>query len=709
MGDYQCPLDRSRLIQESVYMKFAKLSQAWLITLLFSAVLLSAACGPSQQPAGAEQPAQFKASAAPAAEEDAATSGAASLLLGSPTLSELAPTSEEPAAADEAKAAEPERGAEREFDANGVEVGFTSEGRPYRGSLDAPVVMQEFSDYQCPYCARYAQQTQPGLDEKYVASGEMLVVFYDFPLTSIHAQAVDAAEAARCAGAQSAAAYWGMHDLLFANPGEWGNAGALSVFNGYAEELGLDVTAFTQCQESGEFEALVEADVALGRSLGVGSTPSFFLNDQPFVGAQPYDVFDKVIAAIGRGEQVAQQNPRQEAPTQPAAKPTPAAIAGDDIAAALGDPAAPVTIVEFSDYQCPYCQRHSAQTLPGIIANMIETGRVRYVFKDFPLDSIHPEARDAAAAARCAGEQDSYWQMHDAIFEWQQLWASQGDSAPGIFAGMAEDLGLDGAAFQSCQASGRYDQVIQDNVDEGISLGVRGTPFFFIDGYPINGAQPYDLFEYAIGLAEEGTLGDAYQQPDQAQQQEQPPAAPEGPVDVPIADSPYMGDADAPVVIVEYTDLQCPFCSRHFLETMPQIKQNFIDTGLVRYVFKDFPLTNIHPQAVPAAEAARCANDQNAYVAMHDQLFAAQELWANNSEALAIFSGIAEQLGLDMAAYEECMAENRHQAQVLADLEEGASLGVRGTPAFFINGYFLSGAQPYSTFESAINSLLADG
>ncbi len=690
-------------------MKFAKLSQGWLFSLLLSAILLLAACGPTQPAAGSVQSGEAEDSLPSVVEEEAGSSGAASLLLGSPTLPESESITVEPTQEPGTESSAAAIDAKAEYDASGIEVGFTNEGRPYRGDPGANVVMKEFSDYQCPYCARYAQQTMPSLDQKYVAAGEMMIVFYDFPLTNIHPQATAAAAAARCAGAQSAAAYWGMHDLLFANAGEWGNSSAESFFYGYAQELNLDLEQFQLCQQSGEFEAQINADIDYGRSLGVGSTPSFFLNEQPFVGAQPFEVFDKVIAAVGRGEQVAQQNPPEQVPSQPAAKPTPAAIAADNIAAEFGDPAAPVTIVEFSDYQCPYCQRHSVETLPAIITNLIDTGRVRYVFKDFPLDSIHAEARYAAVAARCAGEQEGYWPMHDAIFAGQQSWANQGAGAAAILAGIAEGVGLDKAAFQECQDSGRYDQVIQDNADEGVSLGVRGTPFFFIDGYPINGAQPYDLFEYAIGLAEEGTLGDAYQQPQEAQQQEQPPAQPEGPVDVPISDSPYLGDADAPIVIVEYTDLQCPYCSRHFLETMPQIKQNLIDTGIVRYVFKDFPLTNIHPQAVAAAEAARCAGDQEAYVEMHDQLFAAQQLWANNSDAAAVFSGIAGQLGLDLASFEACMTDHTHQSQVLADLDEGAALGVRGTPAFFINGYFLSGAQPYSTFESAVNSLLSDG
>ncbi|MFQ5419872.1 MAG: DsbA family protein, partial [Anaerolineae bacterium] len=379
-----------------------------------------------------------------------------------------------------------------------------------------------------------------------------------------------------------------------------------------------------------------------------------------------------------------------------------AAIDVDNYAAAIGDPEAPVTIVEYTDYQCPFCQRHSLQTLPDLLTNMIETGRVYYVLKDFPLDNIHPDARAGATAARCAGEQDAYWEMHDMIFGNQSGWAGQGIGVNAIFVSYAETLGLDAVAFSSCQESGRYDAHIQSNVDEGASLGVGGTPFFFIDGFPINGAQPYELFDLAVGLAEEGTLADAYARPEPQPE----PTAPSGPVNVPLDDITFaIGDPNAPVTIVEYTDFQCPFCARHFLETYPQIKANFVDTGQVYYVFKDFPLTSIHPQAVAAAQAARCAGDQDAYLEMHDGLFSLQDQWANNPSANDVFIQIANQIGLETEAFTACLTNSKYESSVMADLDEGVSFGVRGTPAFFINGNYVSGAQPYNVFVQAINQV----
>jgi len=592
-----------------------------------------------------------------------------------------------------------------ETDANGLPVGFTAGGQPYRGRLDAPVKMETFSDFQCPYCGMFSEETLPSLLAGQVAAGEVVFIFYDFPLSSLHPYAQPAANAARCAGEAGAAAYWGMHDRLFADIDAWANEGAADVFRAYAAELGLDAAGFGACLDEDRYAGAIAADQELGLNRGVNSTPSFFLNEQLIAGAYPLETFNAAITAILNGETIDAALAGDTAaatPQGPAVAPTPATIVMDNIAAARGQATAGVTIVEYTDYQCPYCQRHAAETLPAMITEMIDTGRARYVIKDFPLDSIHPQARAGAVAARCAGEQDAYWEMHDSLFTRQADWSGQTTGLNDIFTSLATDLGLDGDAFAACLTSGRFDDAIQANQDEGIALGVNGTPAFFINGFPISGAQPFELFDYAVGLAEAGTLADAYVQ------QEQPTPTPSGPVDVDTSGAISIGAADAPVVLVEFTDFQCPYCSRHFAETFPQIVANYVDTGLVRYVFMDFPLTSIHPQAQLAAEAARCANDQDAYVEMHDLLFGRQDAWSGRGDAADIFTGFAGELGLDEAAFSDCLLGGQHTETVQVDLARGEGLGVNGTPAFFLNGHFISGAQPYSVFQGAIDSLLAE-
>jgi protein-disulfide isomerase len=591
----------------------------------------------------------------------------------------------------------------QEVDDEGIPVGFTTDGFPFRGDPEAPIVMEEYSDYQCPFCNRFVQETLPSIAQNQIANGEVVLVFYDFPLPS-HPQAPAAHEAAYCAGEEGAAAYWAMHDALFDNLANWENqSDTTTLFTGYAGEIGLDVEQFRSCLESGQFTERVEAGIAAGAQRGVNSTPSFFLNGQLIRGAQPLATFNQAIETISNGGQLAGAA-QQPATRQPGVEPTPAAV-NDEVAAALGDPNAPVTIVEFTDYQCPYCARHAEQTFPQLLEQYIETGEVYYVVKDFPLDSIHPFARTAAAAVRCAGEQDAYWEMHDEVFAQQPLWSGNGADTSAVLTEIAAELNLETDSFDSCLDSGRYDAAVEANFAEGRSLGVSATPTFFINGYPVPGAQPLEVFDFAISLAAEGRLGEAYVE----QQQEAPPEPdPSQPVDIPLGDAPSIGDPDAPVVIVEYTDFQCPYCSRHFQQTFPQIVENFVETGQVLYVFKDFPLTSIHPQAMLAAEAARCARDQSAYLEMHDMLFARQGEWNNRGNAADLFVGYAGELDLDTETFAACLESREHQAGVMADLDEGSSFGIRGTPGFFINGHFLSGAQPYPVFEQAIQQLLAE-
>ena len=572
------------------------------------------------------------------------------------------------------------------YDANGIEVGFTEDGRPYRGSRGAPVILEEFSDYQCPFCARYFSETLPSLMDNQIANGEVMTVFYDFPLTNIHNQAADAAHATRCAGDQGAAAFWNMHDKLFANVEEWSNNKADTTFKSYAEELGLDAVKFEDCQSNGKYETDIQDDIALGRSRGVGSTPSFFVNNQILVGAQPLSVFNEAIAIISDGGALPVAEPESSAPTvvtgSPLIEPVPADIPLENAAFTLGDPNAPVTIVEYTDYQCPFCQRYAQETFPQVLTDMIDNGRVHYILKDFPLDSIHPAARAAATAARCAGEQDAYLEMHDAIFANQTNWGGQ--DAAQVLAGIAAELGLNVTDFNACVSDGRYDAVIQENLEEGANLGVNGTPAFFINGFLFSGALPFEAFAENVALAETGEL-------------------------TAIFTPNSIGNPDAPVVIVEYSDFECPFCSRYFSETYSQIKENYVDTGLVRYVFKDLPLTSIHPRAGAAAFAARCAGDQEAFTGMHDMLFTQQTEWVTAQDLdslLVFFNGYAEELGLDITMFNECLTTGKYQSAIMADLEEATGFGIQGTPAFFINDTFLSGAQPYSEFERVIEDLL---
>lgn len=169
-------------------------------------------------------------------------------------------------------------------------------------------------------------------------------------------------------------------------------------------------------------------------------------------------------------------------------------------------------------------------------------------------------------------------------------------------------------------------------------------------------------------------------------------------VDVSTDGAPFRGAADAPVTLVEFSDFHCPFCKRT-QETLNQLLQRY--AGKVKLVYRDFPLDSLHPQARQAAEAARCAHDQGKFWEYHDELFAHAPKAASDD-----LRRYAEQVKLDVAKFENCLSTGAHKAAVQKDVEEATRLGVTGTPAFFVNGRSLTGAQPFEAFARIIEEEL---
>lgn len=206
----------------------------------------------------------------------------------------------------------------------------------------------------------------------------------------------------------------------------------------------------------------------------------------------------------------------------------------------------------------------------------------------------------------------------------------------------------------------------------------------------------------------------AVQQPTgQVAAQQQQPSQPSVPsrVQVSLDDDPVLGDANAPVTIVEFSDMQCPFCGRFFQQTLPQIKSQYIDTGKVKLVFRDFPLS-FHPYAEPAAIGADCANEQGKFWEYHDAVFSTQDTWVNSADPDAALKQIAAGLGVNTATFNSCYDTKKYASEVQADFQDGVSVGVSGTPSFYIGspskGYVqLVGAQPFSAFKAAIDQELA--
>jgi protein-disulfide isomerase len=177
--------------------------------------------------------------------------------------------------------------------------------------------------------------------------------------------------------------------------------------------------------------------------------------------------------------------------------------------------------------------------------------------------------------------------------------------------------------------------------------------------------------------------------------------------------APFLGEKNAKVVMVEFSDFQCPFCGRYNTQTYSQVMDEYVKTGKVKYVFRDFPLESIHPLALKAAEATRCAGEQGKFWEMHDRLFKNQQA-LDAKEML----GHATVLGLEVPKFQQCLEGGKYAAGVKKDQEEGQKLGVKGTPAFFFGiadpkdpskmkaVSMLSGAQPMTAFKDALDKLL---
>jgi protein-disulfide isomerase len=193
-----------------------------------------------------------------------------------------------------------------------------------------------------------------------------------------------------------------------------------------------------------------------------------------------------------------------------------------------------------------------------------------------------------------------------------------------------------------------------------------------------------------------------------------PPAQPRN-VDLDLTNHASKGKATAKLTLVEFSDFQCPFCARHVSQTEALIIKEYVDTGKLRIVFMDFPLENIHKSAFKAAEAARCAGEQGKFWEMHDQLFSSQKTPTDFSN----WTAQAEQVGLTVPEFERCLSSGKYAGDIRKDLAQGQSAGITGTPGFFLTATpqgsskartlrFISGAQPFASFQAQIDAVLAD-
>jgi protein-disulfide isomerase len=185
------------------------------------------------------------------------------------------------------------------------------------------------------------------------------------------------------------------------------------------------------------------------------------------------------------------------------------------------------------------------------------------------------------------------------------------------------------------------------------------------------------------------------------------PQVPTGPVDVSADDDAFLGKKDAPVTLIEFSDFQCPFCRKFAEDTLPQLKKEYVDTGKARLVYRDFPLA-FHPGAVPAAQGAECAKEQGKFWELHDIMYAEQ---AKQGSGTVQFTADdvkkwAVKAGVNAAKFNQCLDSGKYKQEVEKDMADGTAAGVSGTPATFVNGRVIVGAQPFSAFKTIIDEEL---
>jgi protein-disulfide isomerase len=588
------------------------------------------------------------------------------------------------------------------------------DGSPVKGSPDALITLVEFSDYECPFCSR-AHVTVEKLREQY--GNKLRVVMKQNPL-SFHPRAKPAALAALAAGEQGK--YWEMHDKLFANQKKLDDAS----LEGYAKDIGLDLAKWKADMALPKFQDQIQKEQAQASTLGASGTPAFFINGRFMSGAQPLENFRALIdeelpkaEALVKGgvpasqvyAKIIEKGAEKAAPKQnPAQRPAAAAVRKVDVPSdspVFGPANAKVTIVEFSDFECPFCSR-VGPTLAQIKENYAKD--VRVVFRNQPLP-FHANAKPAAEAALAAHEQGKFWEMHDKLFSNQKAL----DRAS--LEKYAQELGLNVGKFKAALDSGKFKAKVEADMAAGSAVGANGTPTFFINGRELVGAQPFDAFKKVIDeeiakadkLLASGTKADELYAKILAENIAAAPAAPAGGAEgaqaepavqkVDVGNAPVKGAKNAPVTIVAFSDFECPFCSR-VVPTLKQIEEQY--QGKVKVAFKNQPLS-FHANAKPAAAAALAAHEQGKFWEMHDKLFA-------NQRALdrASLEKYAQELGLNVGKFKAALDSGKFNAQIEADSAEGTRLGANGTPTFFINGRTLVGAQPFEAFKRVIDEEL---
>ena len=551
-------------------------------------------------------------------------------------------------------------------------------GSPIRGNERAKVTIVEFSDFECPFCSRL-EPTLTELQAKY--GRDLRLVWKDFPLPQ-HRDALGAALAGRAAAAQGK--FWPMHDRMFADARGLNRDGLQKT----ATALAIDVS---KAFDDPTLQALVRRDQADARTFGVNGTPKLFINGRPFRGqitvAALSAIVDEELAnaerALAAGADARDLYAALTKDARPSAQP-PAPAQQPHVEIAVGDSPvrgkrdAKVTVVEFSDFQCPACGRAE----PTVQALQKQLGdNVQLVWKHMPLD-MHPFARQAAEAALAAGAQGHFWEMHDKLF------ANQTALDRASLERYATELHLNLTQFKQALDKQTYRARVDADIALAKQLGVAGTPTFFVDGQRVAN-WPADLT---------ATAQRDLARPQTAARTQTGRPDPTAIYRATVGDAPVRGATNPKVTLVEWADFECPYCAR-LNDAIDTVLQRHPDD--LRVVYKQFPLAN-HPHGPIAAEASLAAKAQGRFWPMQKALFAHQAQLDR-----AGLSTLAQSVGLDVGKLTAALDSGTYKQAANAEAAQGAKIGVSGTPAFFIDGKFYSGALPVEQLDAAVTQAIA--
>lgn len=587
------------------------------------------------------------------------------------------------------------------------------------GAKEPLVVITEFGDLQCPYCARATTAVRAVLEKHGKPGGTVAFEWRHNPL-DIHPKARELAVAAEAANKQGR--FWQFHDQIFQNQKALGSGD----LKRYAQLAGLDLAQWEADCEQESLNDIVTRDRHIAMALQANGTPTFFINGRLISGVRPVEELMAIVEeelAKGRAKreagvpalEVAAKLQREnnadfatyivdgKAPPVPASKQLPIDETVWQVLIRPQDPArgpadALVTIVEFGDFECPFCARYN-QTLTQLADAYPKD--VRVVWKNNP-QAFHKNARQAAEAALAAHAQGKFWEYHDRLFDRQDR-LSQAD-----LLAHGRELGLDATKLKTELESGQYKNRVESDLDAAARTEAVGTPVLFVNGRKVVGARELKHLKTLVEaerakaalLVKAGTPRTAVYQKIVAAGKKKGPLGDEA-VELDLSGAPDRGAVDAPLQIVVWADFQCPFSSR-LVPILERAEKRY--AGKTRLVFKHFP-QDFHPHALDTAGAGICAQEQGRFWDMHNLMMDLTNQKDLSGPALLRY---ANKAGLKIPQFKRCLAADDTRARVGRELAQGKAIGVKGTPTVYVNGRRFNSPTGYNdrSFARLFDGLL---